>query len=95
MPFAAFGPLIAQLLVKNTEKSWRWNYYLNCITCGLSAILFALFYFPPGYNQLHKGRSRWEQVKKLDYVGLVLYSGGLVLVLLGLCTLFLVRTCLR
>ncbi|KAJ9310837.1 hypothetical protein DTO271D3_8880 [Paecilomyces variotii] len=84
LPFAAFGPLIAQLLVKNTEKGWRWNYYLNCITCGLSAILFALFYFPPGYDQLHKGKSRWEQVKKLDYLGLVLYSAGLVLVLLGL-----------
>lgn len=85
MPFAAFGPLIAQLLVKNTAKGWRWNYYLNCITCGLSAILFTLFYFPPGYNQLNKGKSRWEQVKKLDYVGLVLYSAGLVLLLLGLC----------
>lgn len=84
LPFAAFGPLIAQLFVKNTAKGWRWNYYLNCITCGLSAILFLFFYFPPGYGQLHRKTSRWEQVKKMDYVGLVLYSGGLVLVLLGL-----------
>jgi MFS family permease len=87
VPFAAFGPLIAELFVKNTSQRWRWNYYLSCITSGLSAILFILFYFPPGYSQLHDNEPRWGQVRKLDYGGLVLYSGGLVLVLLGLCKL--------
>lgn len=85
LPFAAFGPLIAELFVKNTAQRWRWNYYLNVISCGLSALLFLFFYFPPGYSQLQRNVSRWEQVKKMDYVGFVLYSGGLVLVMLGLC----------
>ncbi|KAL1986822.1 hypothetical protein VTN96DRAFT_5475 [Rasamsonia emersonii] len=84
LPFAAFGPLIAELFVKNTAQRWRWNYYLNVISCGLSALLFLFFYFPPGYSQLQRNVSRWEQVKKMDYVGFVLYSGGLVLVMLGL-----------
>ena len=84
-PFAAFGPIIAQDFVKHTAKSWRWSYYLNCMTCGISALLFLFFYFPPGYKQIHRGQSKWAELKKLDYVGLVLYSGGLVLVLLGLC----------
>lgn len=84
-PFAAFGPVIAQEFVKHTEKQWRWNYYLNIITCGLSALLFLFFYFPPGYKQIHYNENRWAEVKKLDYGGLVLYSGGLVMVLLGLC----------
>jgi MFS family permease len=84
LPFAAFGPLIAELFVKNTAQGWRWSYYLNAITCGLSALLFLFFYFPPGYAQLQRNTSRWAQVKKLDYVGFVLYSGGLILVMLGL-----------
>ena len=84
-PFAAFGPLIAQTFVKNTARQWRWSYYLNIITCASSAVLFLFFYFPPGYEQLHRNQRRWDEVKKLDYGGLVLYSSGLVLVLLGLC----------
>ena len=84
-PFAAFGPIIAQDFVKHTAKQWRWNYYLNIITCGISALLFLFFYFPPGYTQIHRGEKRWTEIKKMDYIGLVLYSAGLVLVLLGLC----------
>lgn len=86
-PFAAFGGLFAQLLIANTEKSWRWSYYLNMITCGLSVILFVFCYFPPGWESKHKGVSKMEGLKKFDYLGFVLYAGGLVLVLLGLCKL--------
>lgn len=87
IPFAGLGAVIAKLFIANTAQSWRWNYYLNMITCGTSLILFTLFYFPPGWNQIQSGRSRLEELKKFDYGGFVLYSGGLVLVLLGLCKL--------
>lgn len=84
-PFAAFGAAIAQLFIENTEKGWRWCYYLNIITCGSSVLLFLGFYFPPGWDEIHSGLKRREEVKRFDYGGFVLYSGGLVLVLLGLC----------
>lgn len=84
-PFAAFGGIIAQKFITNTEKSWRWNYYLNIITCGLSVILFAGCYFPPGWNVKHKGESKLNGLKNFDYLGFVLYAAGLILVLLGLC----------
>jgi MFS family permease len=84
-PFAAFGGIIAQKFIANTEKSWRWTYYLNIITCGLSVILFAFCYFPPGWNVKHKGESKLNALKKFDYLGFVLYAAGLILVLLGLC----------
>lgn len=58
---------------------------MNIITCGLSIVLFALFYFPPNYHQLHTRTSKREQLKKIDFVGLVLFSGGVVLFMLGLC----------
>lgn len=84
-PFAAFGGLFAQLFIANTEKSWRWSYYLNIITCGISVILLVFCYFPPGWDTKHKGVSKIEGLKKFDYLGFVLYAGGLILVLLGLC----------
>ncbi|KAJ5668718.1 hypothetical protein N7462_009788 [Penicillium macrosclerotiorum] len=84
IPFAGFGGLIAKLFIANTEKSWRWTYYLNMITCGISIILFVFCYFPPGWELKHKGQSKLDGLKKFDYIGFVLYSGGLVLVLLGL-----------
>lgn len=85
IPFAGFGGLIAKLFIQNTEKSWRWNYYINMITCGLSVILYVFCYYPPGREVKHKGQSRLEGLKEFDYIGFVLYVGGLVLVLLGLC----------
>jgi MFS family permease len=84
-PFAAFGGLIAQLFIANTEKSWRWTYYLNIITCSLSMILLVICYFPPGWDRKHMGASKIEGLKKFDYIGFILYAGGLILVLLGLC----------
>lgn len=84
-PFAAFGGLFAQLFIANTEKSWRWSYYLNIITCGISVILLTFCYFPPGWETKHRGVSKMEGLKKFDYIGFVLYAGGLILVLLGLC----------
>ena len=92
LPFAGFGALIAQLFITNTAKAWRWNYYLSIITCGISLILFVFCYFPPGWETKHKGENRLEGLKKFDYVGFVLYAGGLILVLLGLC-IFLARLC--
>ncbi|KAJ5543894.1 hypothetical protein N7494_005173 [Penicillium frequentans] len=75
IPFAGFGGLIAKLFTQNTEKSWRWNYYINMITCGLSIILYVLCYYPPGWEIKHKGQSRLEGLKKFDYIGFVLYAG--------------------
>ncbi|KAI9729356.1 MAG: hypothetical protein M1834_006879 [Cirrosporium novae-zelandiae] len=84
VPLMSMGPAAARLLVSNTKLGWRWYYYLEAITCGISVILFGLFYFPPNFNQLTPNTSKRAELKKLDYVGLVLYSGGLTLVLLGL-----------
>lgn len=63
----------------------RWFYYMSAITCGSSIVLLALFYFPPNYQQLHTLTPKREQFKKIDFVGLVLFSGGILLFMLGLC----------
>jgi MFS family permease len=81
---ASFGPVIAQSLVIGTAAGWRWSFYLNIIVGGLAVILFYFFYHPPTFHLLHRNRSRMEQMKRLDYVGLVLFTGGLSTFLIGL-----------
>lgn len=53
--------------------------------CGLSVILLVLFYFPPGWDLKHEGVVRTVEVKRFDYTGSILYTTGLILLLLGLC----------
>jgi MFS family permease len=81
---ACFGPVIAQTLVTNTAAGWRWSFYLDIIVAGLAVILFYFFYHPPTFQLLHKNRSRMEQLKRTDFVGLILFSGGLAVFLIGL-----------
>jgi hypothetical protein len=70
----------------------RWCFWLNAITTGLSLILFLVCYFPPNFEQLTSGVTKREQLRRIDYVGLLLYSGGLVCLLLALCMLFALST---
>jgi predicted MFS family arabinose efflux permease len=81
---SCFGPVIAQTLVTNTKAGWRWSFYLDIIATGLSVLLFFFFYHPPDFKLLHKNRSRMEQLKRTDFVGLFLFSGGLAVFLIGL-----------
>lgn len=81
---SCFGPVIASALVTNTKQAWRWSFYLNIIVASLASICFYFFYHPPTFNLLHRNRSRMEQVKRLDFVGLFLFVAGLALFLIGL-----------
>jgi hypothetical protein len=51
---------------------------------AVSVLLFFLFYRPPTFNMLHKERTKWTVVKQVDYIGLILVTGGLALVLVAL-----------
>lgn len=67
---------------------------MNAISCGLSVVLFLLFYLPPNFSQLTLNTSWRSEIKKFDYGGFVFYCGGLVLVLLGLCEFFCIASTL-
>ncbi len=43
-----------------------------------------LFYYPPPRPQYDFQKSRWQQIKEVDYVGFALYTGGLTVFLIGL-----------
>ncbi len=65
--------------------TWRWAFYIGIIANGLALVLVTMFYWPPGFFGLHpEGKSRIQQVKELDFIGLLLFGGGLTSFLLGL-----------
>ncbi|EXJ61054.1 hypothetical protein A1O7_05207 [Cladophialophora yegresii CBS 114405] len=84
LPWAAAGTLIATTLNANTAAGWRWCYYIGIIYGVLSMIGTILFYYPPPRPQYDFQKSRWQQIKEVDYIGFLLYTGGLTIFLIGL-----------
>jgi hypothetical protein len=85
LPFAVFGPSIARAFILHTSAGWRWSYYLGIIVSALSGVLYQFFYHPPTYEQLHvHGKTRRQQLKELDWVGIFLFIAGTLLFLIGL-----------
>ncbi|KAF2712393.1 trichothecene efflux pump [Pleomassaria siparia CBS 279.74] len=85
LPFAVFGPLIARLFIIHTSSGWRWSYYLGIILSSITLILYQFLYHPPTYDQLHvHGKTRWQQFKELDFVGIVLFITGVIVFIIGL-----------
>lgn len=85
LPFGVFGPVIARSLIENTEQGWRWSFYLCIIVSSITVLFFVFFYWPPTYDHLHvNGKPQLEQIKTIDYVGVVLFSVGLGLFLIGI-----------
>ena len=84
-PTLGLGPAFARMLVQYTAPGWRMVYWLNVITNGIALILFLFCYFPPNFEQLNMGRSKKrDTLRHIDYVGFLLYGGGLTCLLLAL-----------
>ncbi|KAF2735795.1 siderophore iron transporter [Polyplosphaeria fusca] len=84
LPTAGFGAAISTALILHTAAGWRWVFYLLIILNGVTALLYAAFYFPPTFHQKHGRDTVLQWVKDFDYGGLLLYTAGLVLFILGL-----------
>ncbi|KAF2100380.1 trichothecene efflux pump [Rhizodiscina lignyota] len=85
LPFAVFGPVIARSFILQTAAGWRWSFYLGIIFDIIALALYAFFYHPPRYSQLHvHGKTVWEQFKALDFGGIFLFCAGMALFLIGL-----------
>ncbi|KAK5203332.1 hypothetical protein LTR41_010975 [Exophiala xenobiotica] len=83
IPGSCFGPVIAYSLIQH--NTWRYTYYLGILMNGLALILVFIFYWPPGFLGLHpEGKSRLQQFRELDFVGVFLFASGLTLFLLGI-----------
>ena len=54
----------------------------DCFAYGLSTLLYLFFYHPHNFDQLHKRRSKLQELKDLDFDGIVLLCAGFSLVLM-------------
>ena len=81
-----FGAYLANMLVDfgaNLE-GWRWIYYIYLILQGIALVLMVLFYHPPSFKQLHGDkRTYMDELRRVDWIGMLLLVAGLVLFLLG------------
>jgi MFS family permease len=79
------GPAIAETLVHNYPgTTWRGVYYILIAMNVLSLVCWILFYFPPDFEMKHQTRKRRAFIANFDYIGLLLFAGGLVVLLFGL-----------
>ena len=84
LPWGAANVLIGTGLELHTDLKWRWCYYIGLIFGALSLIGTLAFYFPPTRPQFDHEKTRWQEFKQIDFVGIFLYAGGLTTFLIGL-----------
>jgi len=46
--------------------------------------LYQFLYHPPRFDQLRRDKTRWQQFKELDFIGMFLFIAGFVLFIVGL-----------
>ncbi len=82
VPWSICGVIIANQLV--SKATWRWCFYIAIIYSVISVVGTALVYFPPSRPRRDYEKTRWQEIKEIDYLGIVLYTSGLTVFLVGL-----------
>lgn len=84
IPWSTAGVLVATYLNTRTAAGWRWCYYIGLTYGVISLAGTVAFYHPPKRPQYDFEKTRWQEVKEIDYIGCALYTTGLTLFLVGL-----------
>ena len=82
VPWAGLSVLIGNELV--LHASWRWCYYIAIIYSVIVIVGTTIFYFPPSRPRHDYEKSRWDEFRELDFIGLGLFTAGLTIFLVGL-----------
>ena len=86
IPFTGIGPVVADAFATHTSAGWRGIYYMFIGINVAAASCFYFFYYPPTFALKHSRDklTRKQVLADFDYVGLVVFTGGLLVFLLGL-----------
>lgn len=64
--------------------SWRWIFYIGILLSFVTFKATALLYWPVSRPKGDFHKTRWQQVKELDYIGMATITGGIALFTCGL-----------
>ena len=69
----------------HTSIGWRGAYWFMTAWHGMGIIAVFLFYHPPTFSTKHRGEgvSKLQLLVEMDFVGLILFTAGCVLFLVG------------
>ncbi|OCK77436.1 MFS general substrate transporter [Lepidopterella palustris CBS 459.81] len=85
IPANALAPVISDsFIIYHPTVGWRGSYYLLVVVDSLALICWVLFYHPPTFHMKHRNESLLKYIKNFDYIGTTMYTGGLLILLMGL-----------
>ncbi|KAE9992342.1 hypothetical protein EG327_009296 [Venturia inaequalis] len=83
LPWAVFGSLTGNAMVKYHALGFRINFIIGAILNVLSIASIWMYYHPPAGTRII-GKTQWERVQKLDWIGIILMATGIILFLMGI-----------
>lgn len=85
LAIAFTSPVISYAFIAYQDIGWRGAYwYMFSFHCFAFILLF-FFYNPPDFEMKHRhdGKTKWQLVKQMDWVGVFLFLSGGALFLIG------------
>ncbi|OQV04628.1 hypothetical protein CLAIMM_09483 [Cladophialophora immunda] len=83
-PTNPLAPKIALTIQAQTSVKWRGCFYFMIAINAVSVACWYFFYHPPTFKMLHRNRLLREVVLRFDWIGLVLFTGSILIFLMGL-----------
>lgn len=85
IPGSGVAPVISNsFILYHPGVGWRGCYYILIGINTASFLCWFFFYHPPTFHMKHGDASVLQYVKRFDYLGTTLYTGGLLLLIMGL-----------
>ncbi|KAH8176647.1 fungal trichothecene efflux pump (TRI12) domain-containing protein [Sarocladium implicatum] len=83
---SSVSPILGYVFIAYTKPGWRTCYWWCFGWEVVTAIMLYFFYHPPTFDTKHRddNKTKWQLIKEIDYVGLVLFTAGCLLLLLAL-----------
>jgi MFS family permease len=84
--FSSISPILGYVFIAYTKPGWRSCYWWCFSWEVVTAVLLFFFYHPPTFETKHQvdRKTKWQLIKEIDYIGLILFTAGCLLLLLGL-----------